>query len=146
MYAPETDSPQADPQRHLVDLQYEEVSNARTAVLNRELVRMRGEGWNVQLVGDHLVASRREHGHSQMERMLIAVGGFLALAYAATIFMAGMVESLPGSKAVFLAGAAVVGGLIAFFTRGQAARDRRVSVSVDGQGRPFMADLATRDF
>lgn len=146
MYAPEAGSPQVDPQRHLVDLQYEEVSNARTAVLNREQVRMREDGWNVQLIGDHLIASRREAGRSQLERVLIAVGGFLALAYAATIFLPDVIERLSVSNAVFLGGAVVLGALIAFFTRGQAARDRQVSVSVDGQGRPFVTDVATRDF
>ena len=141
MYAPEADSPQVDPQRHLVDLQYAEVASTRTAVLNREMVRMRGEGWNVQMAGDHLIANRREEGHSQMERMLIGIGGFLALAYAATVFLADTVASLPVSKAVFVGGAAVLGAAIAFFTRGQAARERQVSVSVDGQGRPFVAEL-----
>lgn len=145
MYAPEADSPQVDPQRHLVDLQYEGVSNARTAVLNREQVRMSGEGWSVQLAGDHLIATRREKGRSQLERMLIGVGGFLALAWAATVFLADTVASLPVSKAVFVGGAAVLGAAIAYFTRGQAARDRRVTVSVDGQGRPFVAELG-RDF
>lgn len=145
MSAPEPISPQIEPQRHLVDLQYEEVASTRTAVLNRESVRMQGEGWTVQLAGDHLIATRREAGHSQMERMLIAVAGFLALAYAATIFLADLVESLPVSKAGFLGGAVLLGALIAFLTSGEAARDRRVSVSVDGQGRPFMVDQG-RDF
>lgn len=145
MHALEAVPQPVDPQRHLVDLQYEEVSNTRTAVLNRESERMRGEGWSVQSAGDHLIATRREAGRSQMERMLIAVGGFLALAYGATQILASSVESLPGSEGAFLGAAVVVGAAIAFFTRGQAARDRTVSVSVDGQGRPFVTDLARRD-
>lgn len=130
----------SDSQQHLVDLQYEEVSNARTAVLNRESERMRSEGWSVQSAGDHLIATRREKGHSQLERMLIAVGGFLALAYGATEFLTSTVESLPVSEPVFIGGAVLLGAAIAFFTRGQAARDRRVTVSVNGQGRPFHAE------
>jgi hypothetical protein len=130
MYAPET----------AVDQQFEEISKARTSTLNREMVRMRGEGWNVQLSGDHLVASRREAGRSQMERMLIGVGGFMALAYAATIVFADKVADLPGSKFAFLGAAAVVGAVAAMLTSGEAARERRVTVSLDGQGRPFVAD------
>lgn len=145
MHALEAVPQPVDPERHLVDLQYEEVANTRTAVLNRESVRMRGEGWTVQSAGDHLVASRREKGRSQLERMLIAVGGFLALAYLATKFLSSTVEALPVSQPVFLGGAVVLGATIAFFTRGQAARNRRVTVSVDGQGRPFVTDLAMRD-
>lgn len=135
----------ADPQRHLVDLQYEEVSSARVAVLNREYERMRAEGWTVQSAGDHLIATRRDEGRSQLERMLIAVGGFLALAYGATQFLPNVVASLPVSQAAFISGSVVLGAAIAFFTRGEAARDRTVSVSVDGQGRPFVTDLARRD-
>lgn len=146
MHAPQAGPESIDPQRHLVDLQYEEVSNTRTAVLNRESVRMRGEGWHVQSGGDHLIATRRDAGRSQLERMLIAVGGFLALAYLATMFLSSTVEALPVSEPVFIGGAVVLGAAIAFFTRGQAARDRRVTVSVDGQGRPFMTEQSTRDF
>lgn len=145
MHALEAVPQPVDPQRHLVDLQYEEVSNARTAVLSRESERMRGEGWSVQAAGDHLVATRRENGLSQMERMLIAVGGFLALAYGATQFLANTVELLPVSEGMFIGASVVLGAAIAFFTRGQAARDRRVTVSVDGQGRPFLSEQG-RDF
>ena len=145
MNAPEPISPQIEPQRHLVDLQYEEVASTRTAVLNRESVRMQGEGWTVQSAGDHLIATRREAGFSQVERSLIAVAGFLALAYAATIFLADVVASLPVSTAGFLGAAVLLGALIAFLTREQAAGDRRVSVSVDGHGRPFVTNLAARD-
>lgn len=145
MHALEAVPQPVDPQRHLVDLQYEEVSNARTAVLNRESERMRREGWSVQSAGDHLVATRRENGRSQMERMLIAVGGFMALAYGATQFLASTVESLPVSEGGFIGASVVLGAAIAFFTRGQAARDRRVTVSVDGQGRPFLSEQG-RDF
>jgi len=145
MYAPEADPQPLNPQRHLVDLQYEEVSNSRTAVLNRESVRMSGEGWNVQSAGDHLVATRREGGRSQLERTLIAIGGFLAVAYGATQLLASTVESLPFSEGVLIGGAAALGALLALFTRGRAARDRRVTVSVDGQGRPFLVEQA-RDF
>jgi hypothetical protein len=140
MHALEAVPQPVDPQRHLVDLQYEEVSKTRTAVLNRESERMRGEGWSVQSAGDHLIATRLEDGRSQFERMLIAVGGFLALAYGATQFLASAVDVLPGSEAVFLVGAAALGAAIAFATRGQAARDRCVTVSVDGQGRPFQVE------
>jgi len=145
MYAPEPVSPPADPRRDLVDLQYEEVSKTRTAVLNRELVRMRDEGWTVQLAGDHLVASRREEGLSQVERVLIRVGGFLAFAIAAAILLPDAVASLPISKFAFLGGAAALGGALAFLTRRKAAGDRRVTVSVDGHGRPFVADQGNRD-
>ena len=106
---------------------------------------MQGDGWNVQSAGDHLVATRREEGRSQFERMLIAIGGFLALAYGATQFLTSTVESLPVSEAMFIAGAGVLGAAIAFFSRDHAARDRRVTVSVDGQGRPFLAEQG-RDF
>jgi hypothetical protein len=124
----------------MVDQQFEEISKARTATLNREMVRMQGDGWSVQLSGDHLTASRREAGRSQLERMLIGVGGFMALAYAATIVFADDVAKLPGSKFAFLGAAAVVGAAIAFLTSGEAAGERRVTVSIDGQGRPFVAD------
>jgi hypothetical protein len=124
----------------MVDQQFEEISKARTATLNREMVRMQGDGWSVQLSGDHLTASRREAGRSQLERMLIGVGGFMALAYAATIVFADDVAKLPGSKFAFLGAAAVVGAAIAFLTSGEAAGEHRVTVSVDGQGRPFVAD------
>lgn len=138
--------PQPDEtQRHLVDLQYEEVSNTRTAVLNRESARLRGEGWNTQFAGDHLIATRREEGHSQFERMLVAIAGFLALAYAATIFLSSTVEALPVSELVFVGGAVLLGAAIAFVTRGQAASDRRMTVSVDGHGRPFQVEQG-RDF
>ena len=145
MHAPEAQPQLVSPERHLVDLQYEEVSSTRTAVLNRESARMQGDGWNVQSAGDHLVATRREEGRSQFERMLIAIGGFLALAYGATQFLTSTVESLPVSEAMFIAGAGVLGAAIAFFSRDHAARDRRVTVSVDGQGRPFLAEQG-RDF
>ena len=145
MHAPEESPQPVDPQRHLVDLQYEEVSSARLGVLNRESARLRAEGWSVQHVEDHLIATRRESGHSQRERMLVAVGGFLALAYAATLFLSSVVESLPVPELVIIGAAAALGAAIAFFTRGQAARDRRVTVSVDGHGRPFQVEQR-RDF
>jgi hypothetical protein len=94
----------------------------------------------IESAGDHLVATRREEGSSQLERMLIAIGGFLALAYGATQFLTSTVESLPFSEPLFIGGAVVLGATVAFITRGQAARDRRVTVSVDGQGRPFLAE------
>jgi hypothetical protein len=145
MYAPEASPQPIDPQRHLVDLQYEEVSKTRMSVLNRESVRMQNEGWTVQLAEDHLVCTRREEGRSQMERVLIGIGGFLALAYAATIFLADTVASLPIPKAVFLVGAAALGAAVAFFTSNEAARDRRATVGVDGHGRAFMTEQG-RDF
>jgi hypothetical protein len=147
MYAPEPVSQpqQVDPQRHLVDLQYEEISKARTAVLNREVVRMRGQGWNVRMIDDHLEANKHERGRSQLERTAIAVVAFLAVGYVATIVLADAVASLPISKAVFLGAAGLVGLAAAFVTRGQAGRERRVTVSLDGQGRPFMVEQG-RDF
>lgn len=140
MYAPETAQQSPDRRHQMVDQQFEEISKARTATLNREMVRMQGDGWSVQLSGDHLVASRREAGRSQLERMLIGVGGFMALAYAATIVFADKVADLPGPTIAFLGAAAVIGGVVASVTSSEAAGERRVTVSIDGQGRPFVAD------
>jgi hypothetical protein len=145
MYAPEPISQQANAQPHLVDLQYEEIAKARTAVLNREVVRMRGQGWSVQMVGDHLVAKRHEGSRSQAERTLLAVVAVVAIAFAATLLFADAVASLPISKPVFLGAAALIGVVAAFLTRGQARRERRVTVGVDGQGRPFTTEQG-RDF
>lgn len=131
---------------HLVDLQHEEIENHRTAVLNRESVRMGAEGWTVQRVGDHLVASRLEPGRSQLERSLLGVLSMLALAYAAILAVPEQVADLPISKPLFLAAAVAIGLLAAFVTREHAGGQHRVSVSVDGQGRAYMTELSTRDF
>jgi hypothetical protein len=150
MYAPETaqqaDFGQQGVGTHLVDQQFEEISNARTATLNREMIRMREEGWNVRLDGDHLVASLRAAGPSQLERVLIGGLAMLAMAYVATIVAADLVASLPLSKPAFLGAATGVGVLLAAITRRHASSDRNVTVSIDGQGRPFMADQSGRDF
>lgn len=82
-----------EPGRRLGDLQYEEVSSTRTAVLNRESARMRGEGWNVWMAGDHL----------------IAVADFFAPAYTATIFLADLVDSSAISKSGSGGGSALLG-------------------------------------
>lgn len=138
MYAPETSAQQPD--QNLVDHQYQEIVAARTAVLNREMVRMRGEGWSVQMADDHLVASRKAVGRSQLERTLICVAGMLAIAYVATLVSSGLIDKLGVTAPVYFGGAVVVGVLAALVSGGQAARTQTVTVSVDGQGRPFMTD------
>lgn len=139
MYAPETSSPQSD-RRDQVDHQYQEVVAARTAVLNREMVRMRGDGWSVQMAEDHLIATRKEAGRSQMERVLICVGGLLAIAYVATLIEPAVIDKIGVSKPIYFGGAVVIGALAALISGGQSARTRTVTVSVDGQGRPFTTD------
>jgi hypothetical protein len=146
MTVPEPAAPAFEPQRHLVDLQFDEVSHARPEVLKREMMRMREEGWTVQLMDDHLIASRRESGLSQVERTLILIAVFLVLAYAATTFLPDQIESLPFSSGVFVGGAALLGAMIAFLTRARAAQDRRLAVSIDGHGRPYVTDVSKRDF
>jgi hypothetical protein len=147
MYAEESPAaPSAVEKPHLVDLQHQEIESHRTAVLNRETVRMSADGWSVQRVGDHLVATRLEAGRSQMERSLLGVLGMLALAYAAILFVPDEVANLPISKPLFLVAAVVVGLLGAYLSREHAGGEHRVSVSVDGQGRPFQTELRTRDF
>lgn len=134
MYAPETSK------NDLVDQQYQEIVAARTAVLNREMVRMRSEGWSVQLAGNHLVATRKEAGRSQMERILIAAVGMLAIAYVAPLTISGLIDKIGASKPVYYVGAAAIGVVLALVSGRQAARSRNVTVSVDSQGRPFVAD------
>lgn len=140
MYAEEPAQQPPDGQQNLVDQQYQEIAAARTAVLNRELVRMRSEGWNVQLQGDHLVASRAASGRSQNERILISVVGLVAIAYVATLIVPDVMTKLSVTTPVYY-GAAVCAGLIAALISGKQARGvHTVTVSVDSQGRPFMAD------
>jgi hypothetical protein len=143
MDAATTASPQQDSRPDAAGLQYEEVAGHRTAILNRELVRLRQEGWDVRLDGDQLVASCSGHGRSQLERTLIAVLAALVQAYAATIVAADSVAELPLGRPEFFVAAALLGALAAFLSRGQAAHARRITVAVDGQGRPFVTEQAS---
>lgn len=139
MYSPETPNAQHD-RRDQVDHQYQEIVAARTATLNREMVRLRGEGWSVQMAEDHLVATRKEAGRSQLERLLICVAGLLAIAYVATLVMPDLLDKLGASKPMYFGGAIVLGAVAALVSGGQAAGVQSVTVSVDGHGRPFTTD------
>ena len=123
------------------DLHHQEISAARTAVLNRELVRLRSDGWAAARVGDHLEASRGEPGRSQLERVLISVAALLAIAFLAESIAPDLVAKIGISTIVFYAGAVVLGAVAALLTGSQAAATRRISVGVDGLGRAFTTDV-----
>lgn len=124
-----------------VELHHQEISAARTAVLNREMVRLRNDGWTVERVGDHLQASRGEPGRSQLERVLISVAGLLAIAFLAESIAPDLVAKIGIPTIVFYAGAVALGAVAALLTGSQAAATRRISVGVDGQGRAFSTDV-----
>lgn len=137
----------ADPLLETLDAA--EFERYRLSTLNRESVRMRAEGWDVQFREDHLVCLRREEGtRAPLTMILLCVvcAVFVAVALLQSVEEFGLAIELPADNIV-VGAAAVVGllaGLAAAKRSGGSGPLHRVVISLDRHGRPVSVEQPVR--